>query len=127
MKGWTAAGLSLIATATLSCGGVLAQSGAKPPKPIKIWNLTASTITDFRLAPAGSPKFGRNLALDDKDKEIDVDERLTLRDIAPGTYDARLQLRNGRECRVVGLRLEAGEIASVEEKDLVSCLRTLPN
>jgi hypothetical protein len=78
---------------------------------------------DFRLAPGGSSKFGRNLALDDKDKAIDIDERLTLHDIAPGTYDARVKFRNGRACPVPALKLEAGEIASIEEKQLEACLR----
>ncbi|WP_296714763.1 hypothetical protein [Rhodoblastus sp.] len=99
------------------------QPGAPPPKPMKVWNLTASAIVDFRLAPGGSSKFGRNLALDDKDKAIDIDERLTLRDISPGIYGARIKFRSGRKCRVPGLKLETGEIASIEEKQLEHCLR----
>jgi hypothetical protein len=102
-------------------GACLAAPDAAPPKPMKVWNLTASAIVDFRLAPAGSSRFGRNLALDDKDKAIDVDERLALRDVAPGTYAARVKFRNGRKCRVSGLTLEAGEIASIEEKQLEGC------
>lgn len=108
--------------ASLAAGGCFAAAD-DAPKPIKVWNLTASAIVDFRLAPGGSSKYGRNFALDDKDKAIDVDERLTLRDVAPGTYDARVKLRNGRGCRVTGLKLEAGEITSIEEKQLEGCLR----
>jgi len=92
-------------------------------KPMKVWNLTAATIVDFRLAPSGTMKFGHNLVLDDKDKEISIDERLTLRDVAPGVYDAHVKFNNGRRCTVVGIKLDAGTIASIEEKDLGSCLR----
>lgn len=102
------------------CSPVSAQVEASP---MKIWNLTSSAILDFRLAPTGSNKFGRNLALDDKDKEIDIDERLTLHDINSGVYDARIQLKGGRKCTVLDLKLETGTIASIEEKDLGNCLR----
>lgn len=115
---------SVVAVAAILHGAAcFAEPGAPPPKPIKVWNLTASAIVDFRLAPGGSSKFGQNLALDDKDKAIDIDERLALRDIAPGIYDARIKFRSGRACRVPGLKLEAGAIASIEEKQLEHCLR----
>ena len=102
-----------VLAASLSSAGL-----AAPATPMKVWNLTASDIGNFRLARAGSSRFGRNLALDDKDKAIDVDERLALRGVAPGIYQARVKFRNGRKRRVSGLKLEAGEIASVEEKQL---------
>lgn len=108
--------------ASLPAGACFAATD-DAPKPMKVWILTASAIVDFRLAPGSSSKYGRNLALDDKDKTIDVDERLSLRDVAPGTYDARVKLRNGRKCRVTGLTLNAGEIASIEDKQLECCLR----
>lgn len=121
--------MATAAALALQTAACCAGPNAAAPKPMKIWNLTAATIVDFRLAPSGASSFGRNLTLDDKDKTIDVDERLTLRDIAPGVYDARVTFRNGRACRVAGLKLAAGEIASIEEKDLLAkdglggCLR----
>ena len=109
----------LLVTVLLAAPGPgLAQGGAKPPK---IWNLTSSAIVDLRLAPAGTDKFGRNLTLDDKDQAIDADERLTLRDVNPGVYDARVKLKNGRACLVAALKIEYGAIASIEEKDLSAC------
>ena len=113
---YVAAGLAILGF----CSTALAQADVKP---MKIWNLTASTIVDLRLAPSGSNKFGRNLTLDDKDKEIDVDERLTLRNVDPGLYDARVKLKNGRKCTLAGLKLEVGSIVSIEEKDLANCRR----
>jgi hypothetical protein len=35
----------------------------------------------------------------------------------------RVRFRNGRACRVPGLKLEAEEIASIEAKQLEACLR----
>jgi hypothetical protein len=121
--------MATAAALALQTAACFAGSDTPAPKPMKVWNLTAATIVDFRLAPSGASTFGANLTLDDKDKTIDIDERLTLRDIAPGVYDARITFRNGRACRVNGLKLAAGEITSVEEKDLLAkdglggCLR----
>jgi len=100
-----------------------AQAEQIQVKSMKIWNLTAATITDLRLAPAGKATFGRNLVLDDKDGEINIDERLTLKDVAPGDYDVTVALSNKRHCKVQGLKLEDGQIVSIEEKDLRDCSR----
>ena len=110
----------LLATAVLLAASAtgFAQTAVKPAK---IWNLTSSAIVDLRLAPGGTDKFGRNLTLDDKDKAIDADERLALRDVKPGVYDARVKLKIGRACVVSGLKIEPGAIASIEEKDLSAC------
>jgi hypothetical protein len=91
-------------------------------KPMRIWNLTAATIVDLKLAPSGATTFGRNLAKDDKDGEIDADERLTLNDIPPGIYDVKVRLKAGRTCDVLKLELKQARIASIEEKNLVNCV-----
>jgi hypothetical protein len=109
------AGIGLISSA----GASLAES----VKPIRIWNLTASIVTDFRLAKAGAKEFGPNLTLQDEDRTIEVDERLKLPDLAPGLYDARLTLKDGRTCRLDALKIDAGAIVSIEEKDLTACAR----
>jgi hypothetical protein len=104
---------------------VLAFAVARPAladeKPIRIWNLTASTILDLRLAPSGGKDFGRNLAKEDKDGEVDVDERLNLTNTPPGVYDVKLGLKGGRNCDVLKLELKKAGIASIEEKDLLNC------
>ena len=108
-----------------ACVAILAFAAGGPAladeKPIRIWNLTASTILDLRLAPSGAKNFGRNLAKDDKDGELDVDERLSLKDTPPGLYDVKLGLKGGRKCDVLKLELKKAEIASIEEKDLLNC------
>jgi hypothetical protein len=39
----------------------------------------------------------------------------------PGVYDASLKDTSGRACLVRNIKIEAGEIFSIEEKDLTSC------
>jgi hypothetical protein len=104
------------------CGatGAAAESA---PKPIRIWNLTAGVITDFRLARAGGKDFGPNLTLEDHDKTIEVDERLKLPKLEPGVYDAKLTLKDGRTCQLEALRIEASAIVSIDEKDLRNCAK----
>jgi hypothetical protein len=101
-------------------GAAIAETA---PKPIRIWNLTASVITDFRLAKAGAADFGPNLTLEDRDQTIEVDERLKLPKLEPGVYDARLTLKDGRTCRLKALAIEAGAIVSIDEKDLRDCAK----
>jgi hypothetical protein len=98
-----------------------ASAETAPDKPIRIWNLTASVVTDLRLAPAGGKAFGGNLVLEDADKSIDVDERLKLPKLAPGVYEGKISLKDGRKCRLGALKIDAGAIVSIEEKDLRDC------
>jgi hypothetical protein len=116
------AALAALFYATIFAGSA-ARAAEPSTKPIRIWNLTASTVTDFRLAKAGSPDFGPNLTLDDPDKTIDVDERLKLPNLAPGVYDARLTLKDGRTCAVKTLKIDAGAIVGIDEALLRDCVR----
>ena len=49
------------------------------------------------------------------------DERLRITGIAPGTYDARLKDVTGRICYVRKIAIKAGEIFSIDEKELTDC------
>ena len=111
-KIWAVACLAI--GAAEGCGHALADE-----KPIRLWNLTASTFLGVRLAPEETKDFGRNLVKDDKDGEIDVDERLKLTDTPPGIYDAKIELKGGRKCDVLKLELRRAEVTSIEEKDLL--------
>jgi len=112
-----------VAGAVILAGVLTVGARAESINPIRIWNLTASTIIDFRLAKAGTQAFGPNLTLEDHDKTIEVDERLKLPKLAPGVYDAKLTLRDGRTCRLQNLSIEASAIVSIEEKDLRDCAK----
>ena len=90
-------------------------------KSTRFWNLTLSTVTELRLAPIGTDKFGTNLCLNDDDAKVDHDERLKVGDVETGQYDAKIGFAGGRMCRAQNLSIEAGQVFSVEEKDLVDC------
>jgi len=90
-------------------------------RPMRFWNLTLHTISEFQLAPAGSSAWGENQCKNDKDGTVDSDERLRITGISPGLYDARLKDVSGRVCLVRNIDIKAGDIFSIEEKDLTSC------
>jgi hypothetical protein len=90
-------------------------------RPLRFWNLTRHTISEFYLAPAGTTSWGANQCRNDKDGTVDSDERLRITDTPPGIYDAKLTDVSGRVCIVRNVKLEAGEIFSIEEKELTSC------
>ena len=105
-----------VAVALVFSGSAWAQE-----KPTRFWNLTAWTITDLRLAPAGTGKFGPNLCLNDKDGAVDADERLKITGVPTGQYDARVVFKNGRACGTKNLSVADGQIFEIAEKDLVDC------
>ena len=67
--------------------------------------------------------MGPNQCKNDKDGTVDPDERLPITGVAPGSYDAKLKDVSGRTCIVRNIKVEAGEIFSIEEKELTSCTR----
>lgn len=99
--------------------GPLAAQG----KGIRLWNLTAETISSFQLSAPGLEQWGANQTLSDKDKEVDHDERLRITDAAPGRYDAKVGYRDGRICIVRGIDIRAGAVFSITDKDLTECNR----
>jgi hypothetical protein len=90
-------------------------------KPTRFWNLTRYAISEFQLAPAGTTDFGPNQCKNDKDGTVDHDERLRITGVEPGSYDAKLTDVSGRSCLVRNIKVEAGQIFSIEEKELTSC------
>ena len=107
----------------LSFALVFAFAGAAAAKTTKFWNLTANTITSIELAPAGTDKFGPNLAKLDPDGSVDHDERIKLKDVADGTYDVRLKDDKGRNCVVKSVAIKEGDVVTVEEKQLEGCAK----
>ena len=104
--------LALVAAASAS----FAQS-----RPIRFWNLTQDTISEFYLAPAGTTSFGPNQCKNDKDGTVDHDERLRITGVEPGIYDAKFTDVKGRTCVVRNIKIETGKIFSIEESELTSC------
>ena len=95
-------------------------------RPTRFWNLTLYAISELYLAPAGTASFGPNQTRNDKDGTVDPDERLRITGVEPGTYDARLTDVSGRSCLVRNIKVEAGAIFSIEEKDLTACTVPAP-
>ena len=53
----------------------------------------------------------------------DPDERLTITGVNSGTYDIKLGDKEGRVCMVKGVKVESGQIFSIDDKELTSCNR----
>ena len=105
---------------------VLTLAATLPPahgqsRPTRFWNLTLYAISELYLAPAGTASFGPNQTKNDKDGTVDPDERLRITGVEPGIYDVRLTDVSGRSCLVRNIKVEAGAIFSIEEKDLTAC------
>src|SRR5215510_4337692 len=90
-------------------------------KPTRFWNLTMYTIVSLQMSPAGQQAWGRDQCENDRDHEVDHDERLRITGIAPGRYDVRFKDKTGRICIVKNIEVKDGDIFSIEEKDLKGC------
>jgi hypothetical protein len=90
-------------------------------KGIRLWNLTTATISNFQLSPVGKDSWGPNQALNDKDKEVDHDERLRITGIEPGRYDAKVGYRDSRQCLVRNIEIKVDAVFSIADKDLKDC------
>ena len=112
MKKW-----SLVAAALLASVGQLAAEG----KGIRFWNLTTATISNLQLSPTGTDSWGPNQALNDKDKEVDHDERLRITGVEPGRYDVKVGYPDKRQCVVRGIEIKADSVFSIADKDLTAC------
>ncbi|WP_315741953.1 MULTISPECIES: hypothetical protein [unclassified Bradyrhizobium] len=109
--------LTLTAAFCLTMPAALLAQG----KGIRLWNLTTATITGFQLSPTGQNNWGPNQTLNDKDKEVDHDERLRLTDVEPGRYDAKVSYAGSKQCFVRDVEIKADAIVSIADKDLMDC------
>ena len=90
---------------------------------LRFWNLTTTTITELRLAPAGTDNWGPNQCENDPDKSVEHDERLTITGIEPALYDVKPANRAGRACLVRDIEVKSGQpyAFSISDKDLIRC------
>ena len=103
-------------------GLTLASSVAlSQDRPTRFWNLTQGRISEFYLAAPGTSNWGPNQAKNDKDGVVDPDERLRITGVQSGSYDIKLTDLDGRTCMVKNVKVEAGQIFSIDEKDLTGC------
>jgi hypothetical protein len=106
---WILASVALL----LASADELAAQG----KGIRLWNLTTATISGFQLSPAGKNEWGPNQTLNDKDKEVDHDERLRITGVEPGRYDARVSYAGSKQCFVRDIEIKADAVFSIADKD----------
>ncbi|MBV8912663.1 MAG: hypothetical protein JOZ05_06450 [Acetobacteraceae bacterium] len=102
---------------------ILAAQPLLAAEPLRFWNLTNETVTSLRLAPAGTDQFGPEQCANDRDGQVDNDERLPLTGVTPGKYDVRIGFKRGRTCTVRGVELRGeGRYAfSLDASDLAEC------
>ena len=109
--------LFAIAVFLLAAPGQLAAQG----KGIRFWNLTTATVSSLQLSPAGKNIWGANQTLNDKDKEVDHDERLRITNVEPGRYDAKVGYRDSKQCFARDIEIRADAVFSIADKDLKDC------
>jgi hypothetical protein len=80
-------------------------------------------VKSFELASAGTTAFGPNQCVNDPDGAVDHDERLTIKGVKTGAYDAKLTLGDGRKCMAKNVQVVTGKAFSLEEKDLIDCTK----
>ena len=112
---------TLLSPALLAAFTLLAPAAETQNRPTRFWNLTRNTISELRLAPAGTSNWGADQCKNDKDGSVDPDERLRIVGIMSERYDAKFSDITGRECTVRDIKIEAGAVFAIGEKDLTSC------
>jgi hypothetical protein len=118
MPRWMLGMLAMLAVAlSLTSADALAAQG----KGIRFWNLTSATVSGLQFSLAGTENWGPNQTLNDKDKEVDHDERLRITGVEPGRYDARISYRDKRQCLVRDIEIKADSVFSIADKDLKDC------
>jgi hypothetical protein len=108
-------------SAILGC--LVATASLAAEKSTRVWNLTSQTIINLQMAPADTTAFGENQCLNDKDKEVEHDERLKVTGVVSGSYDIKVGYPNGKTCVVKNIAVIAGQVFSIEDKDLVDCTK----
>src|SRR5262249_7138556 len=96
---------------------------AQDRKGIRFWNLTLYTITTFQMSPAGKGNLGPPPCKNDRDGDVDHDERLRITGIQPGRYDVKITDKIRRVCIVRNIEVKDAAVFSIEEKQLTDCRR----
>ena len=110
---------------TVCLASLSTQAWAQPAKTLRFWNLTAETITELYVAPAGTTAWWPNLCLSDPDHTVEADERLNLGGTKPGQYDVRFVDTTKRMCLLKNVTLKAdGAYAfSLSESEMKACAK----
>jgi hypothetical protein len=113
--------LRMLRLVSLVFMAVACASWAIAASQTKFWNITGDTIVKFELAPAATNNWGPDQCKNDKDDSVDDDERLQIKDVSTGSYDARMTFKDGRVCTVKAINVVDGKIFSIERNQLKDC------
>jgi hypothetical protein len=115
------AGLA-IASCARDSGSMKSEASAQTTDEMRFWNQTVNEIDELYLAPAGTDNWGPNQCFNDDDKSVEADERLTLKDVAPGQYDVKFHDVRGRTCMLKDVMLKSGGkyAFAIEEGELTA-------
>jgi hypothetical protein len=102
-------------------GLISSAAMAQDRRGIRFWNLTLYTVTNFQMSPAGKDTWGPNQCQNDRDGNVDHDERLRIAGIEPGRYDIMLADKIGRVCIVRNVEVKDGAAFTIEERQLTDC------
>ena len=109
--------LSASIVLVLTCSTAMAQDR----RGTRFWNLTANTVKQFYLSPAGKEDWSPDQCKNDRDGEVDHNERLRITGVQSGRYDAKFVDEKRRVCIVRNVEVKDGAVFSIEEKDLKDC------
>lgn len=102
--------------------GVLGNSAASAAEKFYAYNLTTSSdFSGVYLAPPGTDQWGKNQALNDDDKVLNVTERLLLTGVQHALYDVKLVDKAGRTCFKRGADLTHEKTFDIRDGDLTDC------
>ena len=108
----------LVLLAGLAACGV---AQAADTKQTRFWNLTGETVTHLYLAPAGTEKWGADQCRNDPDGTVDFDERLRIKGVGNGRYDAKVVQKSGRTCVIRNIDIKSGGTFSIGKDDMAHC------
>src|SRR5499426_280741 len=123
---WRSEAMSKLWLVVLSLWLVSSSACAQDRRGIRFWNLTANTVKQLYLSPAGKDEWGPDQCKNDRDGEVDHDERLRITGIEPGRYDVKFSDVRGRQCVVRNVEIKAGAVFTIEEKQLTECTQAKP-
>jgi len=113
--------MRLLSSAMILLGLTCTIAAAQDRRGTRFWNLTANTVRQLYLSPAGKDQWGPDQCRNDKDGEVDHDERLRVTGVPTGRYDVKLHDVRGRVCVVRDVDVKEGAVFSIEEKQLKEC------
>jgi hypothetical protein len=91
---------------------------AADDKPLLFLNRAGETMVKLQFAPAGTTKWGSDQTQYEDDKQVEHNEKITLRDVTPGRYDVRFTDIKGRSCTVKNLDLKPGTLVVIRQAEL---------